>query len=130
MGSIAIAKTATSIPASTFEVRSIALSPGDFDAKFFWKALADFLRQPVMHPPRALFGGVEHGHWRWRCHRHPQPNQCRKREPGQRCNFQQQGVSRPKISDYSERQQEHPSRNRSQHDEPNVNDAMNLLPAA
>ena len=117
-------------PLLTFAPLLYALCSGDFDAKFFRKPLTDFLRQPVMHPSRPLLGGVEHGYWRRRCHRHSQPDQCRKREPGQRCNLQQQRVSRPKISNDSERQQEDSRRNRSQHDEPNVDDAVNLLPAA
>src|SRR5579864_3551159 len=130
MGSVAVANTATSIPASTLDLCSIALCPSDFDAKFFRKPLADFFRQPIMHSPRSFLCGVEHGYWRWRCHRHPQPDQCRECEPGQRCNLQQQRVSGPKISDDSECQQENSRRNRCQHDQPNVNDAVNLLPAA
>ena len=111
--------------ASTHDLR-----PCNFDTKFFWQPLPDFFRQAVMHAAGALLGGVEHRDRGRRCDRHSKPNQSGKSESGQCGDFQPECVPRGKMPDHPKREQENPRRKGRHPDQPNVNNAVDLLPAA
>ncbi len=59
-----------------------------------------------MHVPRADSSDVHHGRGRGSGDRHCQPDQGRKREAGERGQFQDQGVMRSEVVDHSKGQQE------------------------
>lgn len=51
------------------------LSAGNLQPDLFRQALPDFLRQAIVHAPRAFFGRVQHGHGRGSSDRDNQPDQ-------------------------------------------------------
>ena len=83
-----------------------------------------------MHTARTQPRDVYNRHWRWRSHGDNEPDKRREREACQRGHLQPEGMARPKVADDTEGQQEQCGRNRGQHNQRNVNDAMELLTAA
>lgn len=111
-------------------VRRISLCTGNFDAKFFGKPLPDLLWQPVMDAPRALFGCIENRHRRRSGHSHAQPDQSRKTESREGCDFQPEGMARAEVPDHAKGKQEDACGNRGQRYQPHIDNTMNLLSAA
>src|SRR5579862_4138903 len=115
---------------TTLRQAGAQLRPRDLHAQLFRQALANLGRKPIMYAPRTLFGGIQNRHWSRRGDCHCQPNQSRQSEACQRGNFEPERMGGPEVADYAEGQQEDAAGNGSESDQPNVNDAVDLLPAA
>jgi len=122
---------ATSIPHAIKAppIQTCVLSPGNFDAQFFRKALPDSSgkrswtrRAPSLAASRTVTGPE------W-----PLPHPARS---GQKARIPQEPRFRAKrhaagrVPDHPERKQEDPRRNRGQPDQSYIDNAMNLLAAA
>ena len=107
------------------------LRPGDLDAKFFRKPLADFFRQAVMHSPRSLLGGIEHGHRRRSSHSHAQPDQRGQSQSRSAPQSPARKACRgPRYRITPKARRNTAGGNRRQGDQAHVNNAMNFLPAS
>jgi len=106
------------------------LGARDLQANLFRQALANFLRQAIVHAPRAFLGGIEHRDWSRRRDGHDYPDDRRQGEPGERGNLQPEGVPGAKVANDSKSQQKNSGRNGGQRDQPYIDDAVHLLAAA
>lgn len=83
-----------------------------------------------MDAPGALLGGIQNGDGRRGSDGHGKPDQGRQSKAGEGCNLKPKSMPGSEVADHAEGQKEDATGNGSKSDEPNVNDAMDLLPAA
>jgi hypothetical protein len=83
-----------------------------------------------MHVPRPQLGHIYHRHWSRCSDGNDQPDQRGESEARKRPDLQPEGVAWLKIADRGKGQQEHGRRSGRQHNQGNVNDAVQSLAAA
>src|SRR3984885_14904788 len=106
------------------------LRTSKLDPYFFRETLSNLGGQPVMHMARSKLGHIDHHRGRRSSDRHDQPDQRGKGEPSERAHFEPESMARPKISDHRKSQQKHSSGRRSEHDQGDVDDTVELLATA
>src|SRR5450432_2998872 len=76
------------------------LRAGNFQAKFFWETFSYFGGKAVMNVASANFCDVDHGHGSRGRNCHDEPDQRRKREPGQGAQLKPECMPRLEVPDY------------------------------
>ena len=100
---------------------------GNLQPEVFGQTLTNFLGQVIVHVAGADHGDVDHGGWGGRSDGNRQPDQGRQGEASEGGDLKPEGVARAEVANDAEGEQEYGRRKRGQHDQGDVDGAVQAL---